>query len=43
MRIGMICPYSLTVPGGVQIQVLGLAQYEVYLIRSAGFEIDMEL
>lgn len=26
MRIGMICPYSLTVPGGVQIQVLGLAR-----------------
>lgn len=26
MRIGMICPYSLTVPGGVQSQVLGLAR-----------------
>lgn len=26
MRIGMICPYSLTVPGGVQNQVLGLAR-----------------
>lgn len=26
MRIGIICPYSLTVPGGVQIQVLGLAR-----------------
>lgn len=26
MRIGMICPYSLTVPGGVQTQVLGLAR-----------------
>ena len=26
MRIGLICPYSLTVPGGVQTQVLGLAR-----------------
>ena len=26
MRIGMVCPYSLTVPGGVQGQVLGLAR-----------------
>jgi phosphatidylinositol alpha-mannosyltransferase len=26
MRIGLICPYSLTVPGGVQGQVLGLAR-----------------
>ena len=26
MRIGIICPYSLTVPGGVQMQVLGLAR-----------------
>jgi phosphatidylinositol alpha-mannosyltransferase len=25
MRIGMVCPYSLTIPGGVQMQVLGLA------------------
>ena len=24
VRIGMICPYSLSVPGGVQGQVLGL-------------------
>jgi phosphatidylinositol alpha-mannosyltransferase len=24
LRIGMFCPYSLTVPGGVQAQVLGL-------------------
>ena len=22
MRIGLVCPYSLTVPGGVQAQVL---------------------
>ncbi|MBA3280856.1 MAG: glycosyltransferase family 4 protein [Acidimicrobiia bacterium] len=26
MRIGMVCPYSLSVPGGVQEQVLGLAR-----------------
>lgn len=26
MRVGLICPYSLTVPGGVQYQVLGLAR-----------------
>ena len=32
MRIGLICPYSLTVPGGVQGQVLGLAR----VLRSAG-------
>ena len=24
MRIGLVCPYSLTIPGGVQGQVLGL-------------------
>jgi len=26
MRIGILCPYSLTLPGGVQMQVLGLAR-----------------
>jgi len=26
LRIGLVCPYSLTLPGGVQGQVLGLAQ-----------------
>jgi phosphatidylinositol alpha-mannosyltransferase len=26
MRIGIVCPYSLTVPGGVQHQILGLAR-----------------
>lgn len=26
MRVGIVCPYSLTVPGGVQMQVLGLAR-----------------
>src|SRR5262245_16814452 len=25
IRVGMFCPYSLSVPGGVQAQVLGLA------------------
>jgi phosphatidyl-myo-inositol alpha-mannosyltransferase len=26
LRIGMVCPYSLSIPGGVQAQVLGLAR-----------------
>jgi len=26
VRIGLVCPYSLTIPGGVQSQVLGLAR-----------------
>jgi phosphatidylinositol alpha-mannosyltransferase len=26
LRIGIVCPYSLTIPGGVQAQVLGLAR-----------------
>jgi phosphatidyl-myo-inositol alpha-mannosyltransferase len=26
LRIGLVCPYSLSVPGGVQAQVLGLAR-----------------
>ena len=26
MRIGIVCPYSLSIPGGVQGQVLGLAR-----------------
>ena len=26
MRVGLVCPYSLTIPGGVQGQVLGLAR-----------------
>lgn len=34
MRIGIISPYSLTVPGGVQGQVLGLAR----ALRSRGHE-----
>ena len=34
VRIGLVCPYSLTVPGGVQGQVLGLAR----VLRSMGHE-----
>ncbi len=34
LRIGLICPYSLTVPGGVQGQVLGLAR----VLRRMGHE-----
>jgi len=35
MRIGMVCPYSLSVPGGVQAQVLGLARE----LRRMGHEV----
>jgi phosphatidylinositol alpha-mannosyltransferase len=34
MRVGLVCPYSLTVPGGVQAQVLGLAR----VLRRLGHE-----
>jgi phosphatidylinositol alpha-mannosyltransferase len=34
LRIGMVSPYSLTIPGGVQAQVLGLAR----VMRSMGHE-----
>lgn len=34
MRVGLVCPYSLTVPGGVQGQVLGLGRS----LRAAGIE-----
>ena len=34
MRIGILCPYSLTVDGGVQMQVLGLARE----LRARGLE-----
>ena len=34
MRIGLVCPYSLTIPGGVQGQVMGLARS----LRKAGHE-----
>ena len=33
-RVGIVCPYSLTVPGGVQMQVLGLARE----LRGRGIE-----
>jgi phosphatidylinositol alpha-mannosyltransferase len=34
VRIGLLCPYSLTIPGGVQGQVLGLAR----ALRALGHE-----
>jgi phosphatidylinositol alpha-mannosyltransferase len=35
MRIGLVCPYSLTIPGGVQGQVLGLGR----ALRAAGHDV----
>jgi phosphatidylinositol alpha-mannosyltransferase len=35
VRIGLVCPYSLTVPGGVQAQVTGLAR----TLRSLGVDV----
>ncbi|MDY7103820.1 MAG: glycosyltransferase family 4 protein [Actinomycetota bacterium] len=35
MRIGLVCPYSLTVPGGVQNQVLALAR----ALRASGHDV----
>jgi len=35
VRIGLVCPYSLTIPGGVQGQVLGLARS----LRTMGHEV----
>ena len=34
MRVGLLCPYSLSIPGGVQGQVLGLAR----TLRARGHE-----
>src|SRR2546423_13297884 len=34
VRVGLVCPYSLTIPGGVQGQVLGLAR----ALRAAGHQ-----
>lgn len=34
MRVGLLCPYSLSIPGGVQGQVLGMAR----ALRAAGHE-----
>jgi phosphatidylinositol alpha-mannosyltransferase len=35
VRVGVVCPYSLTIPGGVQGQVLGLARS----LRALGHEV----
>lgn len=35
MRVGLVCPYSLAVPGGVQNHVLGLARY----LRDRGIDV----
>ncbi len=35
IRVGMVCPYSLSIPGGVQAQVLGLARE----LRRSGHEV----
>jgi phosphatidylinositol alpha-mannosyltransferase len=35
VRVGLVCPYSLTIPGGVQGQVLGLAR----ALRGLGHEV----
>ncbi len=35
MRVGLVCPYSLSLPGGVQGQVLGLAR----ALRSQGHQV----
>lgn len=35
LRIGIVCPYSVSIPGGVQAQVLGLARQ----LRSLGHEV----
>jgi phosphatidylinositol alpha-mannosyltransferase len=34
MRVGLVCPYSLSLPGGVQVQTLGLAR----VLRGMGHE-----
>jgi len=37
MRIGMVCPYSFDVPGGVQSHVLQLAE----VMRDRGLEVSV--
>src|ERR1700693_2770144 len=37
MRIGMVCPYSFDVPGGVQSHVLQLAE----VMRSRGHDVSV--
>src|SRR6187549_3847310 len=35
LRVGMVCPFSLSVPGGVQAQVMGLSRE----LRRMGIEV----
>ena len=47
LRIGLVSPYDLSVPGGVQSQVLGLAHYlnqhgDHPLVIGPGLPEDME-
>lgn len=37
MRVAQVCPYSLSIPGGVQAQVLGLARAQ----RRAGYDVTV--
>ncbi len=37
MRVGMVCPYSFDVPGGVQSHVLKLAE----VLRARGHEVSV--
>ena len=37
LRVAMVCPYSLSVPGGVQAQVMGLARE----LRKMGIEVSV--
>jgi len=37
LRVGMVCPYSLTIPGGVQGQVMGIAR----AMRQEGVEVQV--
>ena len=47
MRIGIVCPYALDVPGGVQVHVTDLAQelmrrgHEVGVLAPAGPEMEL--
>ena len=47
MRIGIVCPYALDVPGGVQVHVTDLAQelmrrgHEVRVLAPAGPEMEL--
>ena len=37
MRVGLICPYSMSIPGGVQNQVMGLGR----ALRARGIDIEV--